>query len=42
MTAEGVRVNPESLRAGQGSGSGVLWALWIALAALAAWVLFGA
>jgi len=40
ITREGVRVDPESLaRATQGSGRGVIWALWIALAALAIFVL---
>jgi len=35
-----VRVDPESLaRAGQGPGRGMIWGLWIALAALAVLVL---
>jgi ubiquinone biosynthesis protein len=40
VSREGVRVDPESLaRAGQGPGRSAIWALWIALAALAALVL---
>jgi ubiquinone biosynthesis protein len=40
VSREGVKVDPESLaRAGQGPGRGTIWALWIALAALAALVL---
>ena len=40
VSREGVRVDPESLaRAGQGPGRSAIWALWIALAALAVLVL---